>query len=130
MVRTISGILIGYAVWTALWLGGNALLFSAAGKVVQAGQRYTAVGPLIGVIALSVVCSLIAGGVAALIAKERARITVLLMSLALLATGVGVEVSDWSLMPPWYHLVFLVLIVPVCRMGRNLAIKAVVPETP
>lgn len=121
MVRTILGILIGYAVWTALWLGGNAVLFSGAGKVVESGQRYAAAGPLIGVIVLSVVCSLIAGVVAALIDRRRPRITVLLMSLALLATGVGVEVGNWSLLPLWYHLVFLVLIVPVCRMGRDLA---------
>jgi len=62
---TALAVIAGYLVWTALWLGGNAAFFGAAGEAVGAGVPDTAAGPLAGTIALSVVCSVAAGLTAA-----------------------------------------------------------------
>ena len=71
MGRIILGVVTGYVIWTVLWLGGNAVLFSEAGEVIGAGKPCTEVGTLAGIIALSAVCSLAAGAGAAKIGTER-----------------------------------------------------------
>ncbi len=120
MGRAVLGVILGYTVWTVLWLLGNAVFFADAAEVVESGQPYTATGGLLGVIALSIVCSLAAGFAAARIAGGHSR-AVLVMAGLLLATGIAVQAGVWALMPPWYHVVFLVLIVPVALIGGKIA---------
>ncbi len=117
MTRMIIGAIVGYAVWTAIWLTVNAMVFAEAGEVIAAGDAFTETGPLLGVLALSIACSL-AGGVAAAIAGgKRARGAVLGNSLLLLATGIFIQAGVWSLMPVWYHLIFWALLVPMTLLG-------------
>ncbi len=123
MGRVIVAVIVGYLIWTALWLGGNAILFAEAAEIIGAREAYTAAGPLAGVIALSVVCSLAAGLTAAAIAGTRARTAVLTVAALLLLTGIVVQAGAWNLMPVWYHLTFLTLIVPVVVIGGRLAGK-------
>jgi hypothetical protein len=40
-----------------------------------------------------------------------------------LAFGVVVEVQYWTLLPSWYHLLFLVLIVPATLFGGYLCAR-------
>lgn len=120
MARAVIAVVIGYGVWTAIWLGGNALLFSGMSAEVAAGRMYAEVGPLLGVLVLSVVCSLCAGFAAAMIDRQRTRGVVWTMAVLLLATGVAVEIGMWKSLPVWYHVVFLALIVPVCLVGSRL----------
>ncbi len=124
MLRAILAVIAGYLVWTALWLGGNAAFFGAAGEAVGAGVPYTAAGPLAGTIALSVVCSVAAGLTAAAIAGQRARAVVLVLAALLLLTGILVQIGVWPLMPVWYHLTFLALIVPATLLGGRLIKRA------
>ncbi len=83
---------------------------------------------ILGVIALSVVCSVGAGLSAAAIANERTNVVVLVTGGLLLLTGIAVQIGVWRLMPTWYHLTFLLLIVPVCvaagRLWRHKAASA------
>ena len=117
MMRMIIGAIVGYVVWTAIWLTVNAMVFAEAGEVIAAGDAFTETGPLLGVLALSIACSL-AGGVAAAIAGgERARGAVLGNALLLLATGIFIQAGIWSLMPVWHHLIFLALLVPMTLLG-------------
>ena len=120
MIRPALAALAGYALWTVLWLGGIAAFFGETGETVGAGQPYTTTGPLIGVIALSLVCSLAAGLLAARIGKPHSRGAVITMAVLLLLTGIGVQAGVWSLMPVWYHLTFLALIVPAALVGGQL----------
>ncbi len=117
MVRMILGAIVGYAVWTAIWLTVNAMVFAEAGQVIAAGDAFTETGPLLGLLALSIACSL-AGGVAAAIAGGKcARGAVLGNALLLLATGIFIQAGIWSSMPVWYHLIFLQLLIPTALLG-------------
>ncbi|REJ79946.1 MAG: hypothetical protein DWQ30_14370 [Acidobacteria bacterium] len=118
MKRRILAVVVGYAVWTALWLGGNALFFSELAAAAQAGEAITDGGALAGVLGLSFVCSLIAGLVTASIWASRR--VALITGALLLLTGIGVQASAWSLMPVWYHLVFLAAIVPLVLLGARM----------
>jgi len=113
MKRVIAGVIVGYAVWTVLWLGGNMVLFGSMADVVGAGEFYGAAGPLLGVIVLSIVCSVAAGLAVTSITRRASRRALLVLGGLLLITGIGVQASVWSLMPAWYHLTFLALLVPI-----------------
>ena len=117
-MKNILAVVLGYALWTGLWLGGNQLFFAEAAEVVGAGERYEETGPLVAVIGLSIVCSLAGGALTGLITKRKG--PVLVLAFLLLATGIAVQASAWELMPEWYHVLFLVLLLPVTRLGGSL----------
>ena len=119
MVRSILGVVVGFALWSAMWLAGQATLFAGAMKVVAAGQRYEDAPVLGGLVVYSVVCSVVSGLVCALIARG-SRAAAVVLAVLLLAVGVGFEVSAWGLTPVWSHLVFLVLLVPATLIGARI----------
>lgn len=119
MQRKILAAILGYLLWTGLWLGGNALLFADLTDQVEAGEALADVGPLLGVLGLSVVCSLCAGALAGKLAPGARKVGTLLGFL-LLATGMFVQWGVWDQMPLWYHLVFLFLLMPMVRIGGIL----------
>lgn len=114
MMRAILAVILGYGLWTILWLGGNAGLKAAFPDALPEGGPYTATLPLVLALALSVFCSLASGALAGALARGA---PVLVLALFLLATGIGVQTTAWDLMPLWYHLVFLALLVPVTLLG-------------
>ncbi len=121
MIRLIFGVIVGYSVWTACWLGGNAALFSEAIKATSDGTPVTETGTLAGLLGLSFGCSIVAGVVTVLVAGARKRPAVKITGVLLLLTGIGVEIGSWDLFPVWYHLVFLILLVPMLWLGARLA---------
>lgn len=124
MKRTILAALAGYSVWTILSLAGSAGIragWPAEFEAFGGGAPITATSPLLVSVLLSVVCSLAAGLTAATISSSQATMrAVALLGVLLLATGIGVQVSVWALMPLWYHLAFLILLVPACLVGARL----------
>lgn len=119
-MRATLAVIVGYAVWTALWLGGNAIFMNDTAETVGNGTPFTDTGPLLGAIGLSVLCSLAAGATTASIALHARRSSVTVLAIALLATGIFVQASVWTLMPTWYHVVFLALLVPFVLLGAKL----------
>ena len=121
--RTLLAVLAGYSVWTILSLNGSAGIragWPAEFETFDGGAPITATSPLLVGVLLSVVCSLAAGLTTAAISSQRTSPAAPLLCLLLLATGVGVQASVWSLMPLWYHLAFLILLVPACLAGARI----------
>lgn len=124
MKPIVLGALGGYLVWSVLWLVFNAValtLFPAVDAEFQETQAVTDALYLGLLLAASVVCSLAAGRIASLIGKEKARQAVQWLAGLLLLTGIGVEADSWDAMPAWYHLTFLILLVPACLLGAQRA---------
>ena len=117
-------VILGYVDWTILWLGGNAILFAEAGEVIKQEQAYTDPGPLAVMVGLSILCSITAGLVTAAIAGGSAMKGLWIVAALLLLTGIGVQASFWTVMPLWYHLTFLALLVPMV-MGAGVLMKKV-----
>jgi hypothetical protein len=130
MTRKIIAVIVGYAVWTVLWLGGNALFFSDLAASAERGEAIVSVGSLSKVLLLSFACSLVAGLITSTIGNS-AR-AVLVTGALLLLTGIGVQASVWTLMPVWYHVLFLAAIVPLVVVGSRLrgASRAAAPAKP
>ncbi len=119
MGKTIGAVVAGTVLWGVLWNGGNAGLL--AGGVVEAGEPITSTGLLLGLIAFSAALSVLAGFVAAAIkGAPDAMTAVKLLAAVNLIIGIAVEVMYWDLMPVWYHIVFLALIVPLTLWGGKL----------
>ena len=68
---------------------------------------------------LSVIFSVASGYIAAVLAKENSRAPMIL-GIILLLVGIGVQASVWSLLPVWYHLIFLILLVPATIFGGKM----------
>ncbi len=118
MGRAIGGVVAGFVVWTVLWLGGNfALMAAIPGGLNEETGRMSATMSTAALV-LSVVCSLAAGLACGAIAKGGK--AALVLGALLLLVGLGVELSAWDRAPVWYHLAFLVLLVPVTVGGAAI----------
>ena len=118
-MKTAIAVTVGYLAWSALWLGGNAVIQSIYAESISPEGAISDVVPLLLALVLSIACSLLAGVVASAMAKQGKAVAI--MTALLLATGIGVQVGiAWDLMPVWFHLTFLALIVPCCVVGGKL----------
>lgn len=121
-MRAAIGVIVGYAVWSGLWLGGNeglALVYPQEVEAFAANTPISTTGYLAAAIVLSVVCSFMAGRINAAVSRRASKGAVMTMAVLLFATGAIVQGSVWSLMPLWYHLTFLALLLPVCLAGGH-----------
>lgn len=130
MLRIILGIIVGYIVWTVLWIGSDAI-FSAissdwATKSVEfrvAVEKNIPYAPdsmiLIVLLVKSVIVTIISGFAAALIARENTKSTIVL-GLLLFISGVFVQFMHWNYMPLWYHVPFLLMLIPMTILGGKL----------
>ena len=123
MGRTIGAVAAGVVLWGVLWNGGNAGL-GAAG-VITVGEPITAVAVLLGLLGYSAVLSVVAGWVTAAIEGGPDPMgAVRALAGVNLVIGIVVEVTYWSLMPVWYHLIFLALVVPMTLLGGRMKADA------
>ena len=120
MLRTVFAVIAGCAIWTTLWLVGNVVIARIWPGVADPGEGPLPTGALHAALGLSVLCSSAAGFATA---KGRPGKPVLIVGVLLLATGIAVQASMWDDMPLWYHLIFLVAILPLCLVGGRLAGK-------
>jgi hypothetical protein len=116
-------VLAGAVVWAVLWVGGTKVVQMAVPTALPAGQPVTDTGVLVSLILYSVVLSILAGYVTARIASSDPAPAVRGLAILQLVLGVGIEASAWSLTPVWYHIVFLLLLVPATIYGGRLAIR-------
>ncbi len=119
MIRSILSVLAGFALWTVLSLASNAALAAAVPGAFREDGSTDSVGMLLLLLVLSVVFSVIAGYVTALLAHEKTTQHTLALGLALLAVGIFVQIQYWDVMPVWYHLSFLALLVPGVLLGAR-----------
>ena len=116
MLRKFLGVIAGYFAWSVLWLASTSTAAVVSpGSFGEDGSSST--GMLLVFLALSVVFSLFAGWLAVLIGRMRG--VAFWTGVLLLATGIPIQLGYWSVVPLWYHLPFLVLLLPAayCR-GR------------
>lgn len=120
MGRAIGAVLAGAVVWAVLWIGGNATLAAALPDVVVAGERLDHVGVLLFLIVYSSALSLLAGFTTAKVRGPSPRTAVWVLAMLQLGLGLFFEISSWDLLPVWYHLIFLALVVPMTVAGGRL----------
>lgn len=132
MVKIIIGIIVGFLVWSILWVGGEAFLsntispnwigqYSRDAEKALFNKTPLEHDSMIALIHLirSIFTSIIAGYMCALIAGEFKRST-LILGIILLAFGLMVQIMAWAVFPVWYHILFLALLIPMTMLGGKL----------
>ena len=120
MFLNILAVIAGFILWSVLWVGGNALLTTISPEWYGEGMKSDNSSLLLFSLFRSVVFSLIAGYVAALIAPQNGFNVDIALGIFLLAVGIFVQAQVWKEIPIWYHLSFLVLLIPITIIGGCL----------
>ena len=119
MGRTVGAVVAGVVLWGLLWNVATQVLMSLG--VTAPDEAITHVWVLVGLIVYSALLSVIAGWAAAAIKGELDTMSaVKALAATNLLIGIVTEVMYWSLMPAWYHIVFLALVVPMTLKGGRL----------
>lgn len=132
MVKIVIGIIVGFVVWSILWVGGEAFLsntispnwigqYSREAEKALFNKEPMAHDSMIALIHLlrSIITSIIAGYMCALVAGEFKRSTIVL-GIILLAFGLVVQIFSWAVFPAWYHILFLAFLIPMTILGGKL----------
>ena len=131
MLRIILGAVVGFIVWSILWVGMGSVLSMISpdwyGKIlneftaaVDSNTPYTLDWKIVfWLLIQSVIVSLISGFITALIAKENVKST-LLLGILLLLFGIFIQSMHWNYLPFWYHIPFLLLLIPMSFLGGKL----------
>lgn len=122
MIRTIVSVVAGVVCWGGISQGGWMALVSALPAHFDTERFPVGWAGRTWILALSIVCSLASGALAAWIAKGDAQRAVWILAGVNLAIGIAVQSSVWSRFPVSYHLVFLALVVPLHWLGGRLVI--------
>ena len=119
MLRKTLGVLIGYGAWSIGWVGSSALLQSVMPGSFGEDGSIQSVGLLLVLLVIAMLLSLLAGWLASVIGRT-GKGTALWTGIFLLVTGIGVQLQYWNLLPVWYHLCFLALLLPFTMVGGSL----------
>ncbi len=131
MIRIILGVIVGFVAWSILWVGSDAIFAmmspdwyraqNDALMLAMANEKefHPDSSLLLIRLAVSVIVSIVSGFLAVVVSKEQGK-TTLILGLLLLLVGIGFEAAVWNYIPIWYHLVFLVLLIPMTILGGKL----------
>ncbi len=131
MLRIILGVIAGFIAWSILWVGSEQVLVSmwpdwygkhqiAFEKAVYNKEAFTPDTTILimNLVRLTII-SILSGFLAAMIAGENKRST-LVLAILLFVFGVVVTALTWAILPIWYHIVLLALLVPMTIAGGKL----------
>lgn len=120
MLRIILSVVAGFITWTVLWLASNAAASALMPSQFTADGATENTGILAAFVVLSFVFSVFAGYTAASLARGAAMKAAWVLGIVQLIVGIGVQASFWDTLPVWYHLTFLVLLLPGILIGARM----------
>ena len=128
MLRSILAVAAGVVVWGVLWVSANMGLASAMPTAFDESGLTRAPAILALFILISSGLSVLAGFLCATIASGSHMKHVTTLALVQLAIGIAVQAGVWTLMPVWYHLIFLGLVIPMHLAGGRLRLGLMAAE--
>jgi hypothetical protein len=119
-MKQALAIVAGFVLWSVLWLCYNQLLLKAGILPATLTESFSAPMPLVILLAGSVVFSLVSGYVTAKIAGVPYMMPALILGVLLLATGIFFQLKMWNVIPVWYNVIFLLLLIPMTLAGARM----------
>lgn len=130
MARMILGVIVGFIAWSVLWVGSDAVFSAISPDWGKTSAEFRAAtenkipyslssAVLITHLVKSFIISIISGFITALIARENTKSTFVL-GVLLLIFGIFIQFTYWNYMPLWYHIPFLLLLIPMTILGGKL----------
>jgi hypothetical protein len=121
MARGTLGVIAGLAVWIAIAGGAGPIMRSAWPEYARVADAMTFTLPMMFTrLAIGALATLGAGWVTAVIAR-RSTLARVMTGLLLLAAFVPQHIMLWSRFPVWYHLTFLISLVPLAYLGGQIS---------
>lgn len=121
MGKMVVAVIAGFALWSVLWVGSNQALTRLSPAMFKPSEgQMPPIIALVALLVLSIICSVLSGGLAGILYRT-SMTPVWILAVLLLVTGVLVERGIWNLLPLWYHATFLALLIPVTAFGGFLA---------
>ncbi|HSG91088.1 MAG TPA: hypothetical protein VLA56_17860 [Pseudomonadales bacterium] len=118
--QTAGIVLLGVVAWGLVWNLANAAAFAIWPQGMEGTAYVDDPAPLLSLLAVSIPLSVAVGALAARLAGARARRTVYALAAVQLLIGIGVQAAYWTRMPIWFHLPFLLFIIPATVYGGFL----------
>ena len=117
MKRSILGVVAGLAVWVACLFVAGLIMGATWPAYVAAADAMTFTLPMmLARLSIGAVATLAAGWVTGAIAPQSLLVR-LMPGLILLVLFIPQHISLWSKFPVWYHLTFLLSLVPLTYLG-------------
>jgi hypothetical protein len=128
MARGALGVIVGLIVWVGIATAAGVVMRQAWPAYASVADAMTFTLPMmIARLAIGAVATLIMGFVAAAVARQSV-LTSLLPGVLLLAAFIPEHVMIWEKFPVWYHLTFLLSLVPLTFLGGKISASRGVPE--
>ena len=119
MLRGISSVVLGYLLWSVLWISAwQAVIAAMPGSFREDGST-TSVGILVLFLVVAPVLSVASGWTAAKVSGAPHSRWPRALGVLLLASGIFFQLGAWELMPLWFHLPFLALLYPATMFGAR-----------
>ncbi len=131
MLKIVLGVIAGFVAWSVLWAGSDQVLVMAspgwygihqddAYLALQNGESFSADTTIMLIrLAVAAIATIMSGFLAAFVAGENRRAPFAL-GILLLIVGIAVQASAWNVMPIWFHVIFLALLLPLSILGGKL----------
>lgn len=119
-VRIVLAVLVGWLLYGIVWNVIGMAMAALFSDTFVIGEPLTDTMVLIIYLVLSVPVSVLAGFGGARVGMAHADTAVKALAVVNLITGIVVQASAWNLLPAWWHIAFLVFIVPATLYGGRL----------
>jgi hypothetical protein len=120
MAKRILGVVAGLAVWVAVVTLAGLIMRGAWREYASVADAMTFTLPMMMArLSIGVLATIAAGALAACVARSTR--SALTTGLVLLVLFVPQHIMLWTKFPVWYHLTFLLSLVPVTYLGGKLA---------
>ena len=121
MARKTLGVIAGLAVWIGVATVAGVIMRAAWPAYASVADAMTFTLPMmIARLSIGAVATVAAGWVAAIITRRSALAT-LLPGVILLAGFIPQHIMLWEKFPVWYHLTFLISLIPLTFAGGKMA---------
>jgi hypothetical protein len=120
MARKALGVIVGLVLWIAVATIAGVILRAAWPAYANVADAMTFTLPMmIARLSIGAVATVAAGWVAAIIAR-RSVLATLLPGVVLLVGFIPQHIALWDKFPVWYHLTFLLSLIPLAFLGGKL----------
>jgi hypothetical protein len=128
MARWTLGVVAGLAVWVIVVTVAGIIMRAAWPEYARVADAMTFTLPMMLARLAAGALATVAAGLATAVIAPRSRFVRLMPGVILLVGFIPVHFMLWDKFPVWYHLTFLVSLLPLTYMGGRIAeIQAFVP---
>lgn len=120
MLRSILAVIVGSITWMVTALGTDKLINTFLPHWYNDGGMIESIPILLFAMSYSLLFSVLGGYVTALIAQRSEIKHAFILGILQFVMAIMATIQFWNTVRPWYHITFLVLLIPANLLGGYL----------